>query len=218
MVDRTTAEVVPQVVRGYRVVHPAQVVLHCARRLGVLDLVAIIDAALAAGHCCAEDLHLLAAGPWRGAPVLRQALRWVDPRSESPWETWLRMLLVSAHVAVVPQYEVRHEGRFVARADLWIRGTRRLMEYDGSCHRESNQHATDLARDARLLRLTWERFGYTAPVMLYEPASIVRDADAALGRKYRPERLNRWLGLVAGSSLSSTGRARLIRSWPARTS
>jgi hypothetical protein len=46
----------------------------------------------------------------------------LDGRSESPWESVLRLLHVAADVEVEPQKKIYDEwGNFVARADLWVR-------------------------------------------------------------------------------------------------
>jgi len=44
----------------------------------------------------------------------------------------------AAEIPVTPQQEIFDErGRFIARADLRIDGTRRIYEYDGARHREA---------------------------------------------------------------------------------
>ena len=70
--------------------------------------------------------------PRRGAPFLRAVYPLLDPRSESPWESIMRVLHRAAEIPVTPQQELFDQfGRFVARADLLIDGTPRLHEYDG---------------------------------------------------------------------------------------
>lgn len=77
-------------VDGLRVTPPAETLVTCARDLGVLDLAVLADAALRAGTTREEVV--LAARRRRGAPRLLRALELADPRSESAWETLLRVL------------------------------------------------------------------------------------------------------------------------------
>ncbi|MBA3524133.1 MAG: hypothetical protein H0T85_06195 [Geodermatophilaceae bacterium] len=101
----------------------------------------------------------------------------------------------------------------MARADLRICGTTRLLEYDGGGHREPRQQARDLARDRRLLGNGWERFGYTSDALLTNARSVLADADQPLGRAHRPERVRPWHRLLARSAFTPAGRARLARRW-----
>ncbi len=106
-------------VSGLRVTGPAETVVACARDLGLLDLVVLIDAALSAG-LTPEEIRL-AARRRRGAPRLLEALQLSDAASESAWESVLRVLHRVCDVPVAAQHEVCDElGDFVARGDLWI--------------------------------------------------------------------------------------------------
>ena len=90
------------------------------------------------------------------------ALRHADARSESAWESVLRMLHVACDVPVEPEHELYDaSGMFVARGDLWIVGTRTLHEYDGAGHRERHQHRRDLRRERGIGHLGWTRRCYT---------------------------------------------------------
>jgi len=138
----------------------------------------------------------------------------LDGRSESPWESVLRMLHWAADVAVVPQYKVYDTfGRFVARGDLWVVGTRRLNEYDGEKHREKDQHRSDLRRDRRLVEIDWQRVGFVAPQLLYEAGDVIAGLDRLLGRPWDPRRLSTWDRLVNESLLRPNGRARVRARW-----
>ena len=208
-VTRTIGEVPSTVVGGLRVASPAATLLACARDLGLLDLVVLVDSALRTG-CTAEDVAHAAAPHRSGAPLLRRALELADGRSESPWETLLRVLHVSVGVAVVPQHTVRTaDGTFVARGDLWLPSTRVLHEYDGAVHRSSSGHANDLRRDRALTAAGWTRRGYVAADLCREPVAVLRDIDDAVGRPHRPERVREWARLLRGSTLTEAGRARL---------
>lgn len=213
-VTRLSRTVPPILLDGLRVAPPAEVILACARDLGLLDLVVLIDSALRAGWCTVEDLRAVAAPRRRGAPALRIALAMADARSESPWESLLRLFHFVCDVEVEPQFEVRDEhGAFVARGDLWLRGTTTLHEYDGAVHRDRRTHVNDLARDRRLAGLGWTRRGYTAVDLLDRARQMLREADAALGRAHVPSRLDRWWALLDESLFTARGRQRLARRW-----
>ena len=210
-VSRLTTRLSPVQVQGLRLAPVAETVLACARDLGLLDLLVLIDSAVRLGSCSIEELAETAAPRRRGAPALRQALALVDPRAESPWETLLRVFHVLCEVPVEPQFEVYDDGGvFVARGDLRILGTRTLHEYDGAGHRDRRTHVNDLARDRRLVNAGWMRRGYTSADLLGRAHLILREADAELGRLHDPRRLRPWLDALSGSLFTSTGSRRLL--------
>ena len=183
-------------------------------QLGLLDLVVLCDAALHHGNCSVAELEAAAAPGRRGSPVLRRALALADGRSESAWESVLRLLHVSCGVQVEPQYVLRDaSGAFVARGDLWLVGTRTFHEYDGEVHRTPHQLRADLLRDRRILDVGWTRRGFTSPDVLFQASAILREADAALGRPSRPGRIRVWHRLLADSMLTPAGAERLRYRW-----
>lgn len=192
---------------------PAETLLACARDLELLDLVVLIDAALHLGSCTLQELETVAALRRRGSPMLRRALRYSDGRSESAWETLLRLHVVCG-VPVEPQYVLTDEhGSFVARADLWIVGTTTIHEYDGAEHRRKNRQRKDLARERRIGDVVWTRRGYTDVEVLHQGVSILRDADRSLGRPHHPERIRAWHALLQKSLFTPTGTATLRKRW-----
>jgi hypothetical protein len=203
-----------QMINGVRVASAAETLLAAARDLSLLDLVILGDSALHLRDCTVEELLTAAAQQRRGAPRLRGAIPLLDGRSESPWESVLRVLHVAAEVEVEPQKKIYDEwANFVARADLWVVGTHRMHEYDGEVHRDREIHRADLARERRLVEINWQRIGFTSPQLLYEGGSIIAGFDRLLGRTWDPRRLARWEALLDDSLLRSSGRARAIRRW-----
>ena len=203
-----------ELVAGLPVATAAETLLACARDLDLLDLVPLADSALRSGHCTFDELQQLATRTRRGAPMLRRVLPLLDRRSESPWESVLRVLHGAAGIEVVPQHVVLDTaGRFVARGDLWLVGTRRLHEYDGEVHRDRSAHRADLDRDRRLIEADWQRCGYTATEVLRRGGSIIASADAVLGRRWDSNRLHIWRELVSRSLYGSAGRTRAFRRW-----
>ena len=131
-VIRHTRPVARTTRRGLPVATVEETLLACARDLALLDLVVLGDSALQAGRTTREALLASASRRRWGAPALTRAVGWMDGRSESPWESLLRVLHRMCAVPVEPQHEVRDAaGRFVARGDLWLVGSRMLHEYDG---------------------------------------------------------------------------------------
>lgn len=203
-----------QMINGVRVASAAEILLAAAKDLSLMDLVILGDSALHLRDCTVEELLAVAAQRRRGAPLLRTAIPLLDGRSESPWESVLRVLHVAAEVEVEPQKKLYDEwGNFVARADLWVVGTRRIHEYDGEMHRDREIHRADLARERRLVEINWQRIGFTSPQLLYEGGSIIAGFDRLLGRAWDPRRLARWDALLDDSLLRSSGRARAVRRW-----
>ena len=102
-------------------------------------------------------------------------------------------------------------GGIVARADLRLGRSRRLSEYDGACHRDGPQHRIDLRREKMLLRLGFERYGYTASEIHREAHRILLDAEDALGIDHDVNRVRGWLDEYRLSSLHDDGRDMLAR-------
>ncbi len=179
---------------GLPVTSAFRTVVDLAGWLGLLDLLVVIDGMLYDGRLSGADLLALAAvRRRRGVRTLRRAVELADGRSESAYETLLRLLFALAGIPVQPQLNVYDDaGTWLARADLLIEGTRRLPEYDGETHRGRERHESDLARDKRLSRAGYERYGYTAKELFGSPEVIVADAEDALGWPRRLDRLAGW--------------------------
>jgi hypothetical protein len=81
----------------------AETLLACARDLGLIDLVVLLDCVLHLRLVDRDELERVASQHRRGAPALRRALLLADGRSESPWETILRLFHVVCGLEVWPQ-------------------------------------------------------------------------------------------------------------------
>jgi very-short-patch-repair endonuclease len=199
---------------GLKITTPAETLLACARDLGSLDVVILADSALREGDVTVSELRIAANQRRRGAPKLRQVIPLLDKRSESAWESAMRVLHLAADIPVEPQHEIFDEdGRFVARVDLLIKGTRRIHEYDGAVHREAEVHQRDLKRERNLILGDWQRLGFTSAHLRNEGAMIIKDVDALLGRPWDSRRLQAWEGLLNESMFRRPGRARVLRRW-----
>jgi len=96
-------------------------------------------------------------------------------------ETRLRMLLVLRRLArpeaQVPIYDGH---RFLGRVDLYYRGQKLALEYDGATHRESL--AADNRRQNRLLEAGIRLLRFTASDIYNAPDLVVAQVRAALSR------------------------------------
>lgn len=199
------------VIDGLIVQPVAEALREAANVLGLLDLIVAVDCALHTGLCTMADLRLIAAERRRGVRLLRTALLLADGRAESPWESLLRLLHVVCGIDVIPQFELFDAaGRFAARGDLLVRGTKHFQEYDGGQHRDPVEHLRDLERERRIADAGGVRRGYVARDLLERPYEILRPAAEALGWPHPPS-AEPWLELLAGSLRTPAGRRLLLR-------
>lgn len=211
MYVRRSAHTAVEAVDGIPVMTAAETLVDLARDLSLVDLVPMVDRALALG--ASADAIRAAAAPRRpGSRNLTRALALSDPRSESWWESVLRLLHVLTGLGPVESQVEIHDaaGLFVARADLHLVGTRRYPECDGGEHRTRERHGTDLRRDKAITRLGLERYGYTTGEIAHQPELVIRDAEDARSLPYRPSRAEQWHRFATQSSLTARGRARLL--------
>lgn len=204
----------PRSVQGLPVDSPEEILLRAARDLSHLDLVVLLDSARALGHVDPDRMATVLASRRPGTRALAAAYSASDPRSESAGETILRVFHAVMGVDVVPQVDLLDETlRVIARADLMVRGTRSLHEYDGAGHRSGVQHRSDLRRERALAQAGYVRRGYTLDDLLNHAAAVMHELDQALRRTHRPRRLRRWRAMVDRSAYSRAGQERLINRW-----
>lgn len=129
---------------GMPVTTVARTVLDLACTLPLNEAVAAGDAALRTG-CSARSIHdaLDRVGRRAGIRAARRAVSLLDGRSESPAESWSRVLLAEHGVpAPVPQLEVFDGlGELVGRADFGWPEQRTLGEFDGKVKYGRTLHA-----------------------------------------------------------------------------
>lgn len=202
-------------VDGVAVTSAVRTLRDLASSLCLVDLVVLADSAVRLGQCSPDEIRASSESAGRGARAFRRLADLVDARSESPWESVLRLLHVLPGLPPVkPQADLTDEyGTWVARADLWLVGTARLHECDGEHHRDRARHGHDLAREERLTRARYERYGYTTREILLCPGAILRDAENAFGLDHDRDRLTTWLDEIRPSLFTPAGRARLVRRW-----
>lgn len=162
---------------GILLTSPVRLAWDIATQSDATRAVTFLDALTHAGVLELIDLEkriVDSCGVWRVTRV-REAIRQVDARSESPQETRLRLLIVRAglprpHV----QYEIRDNGQFVARVDLAWPDMRVAVEYDGAHHADVMQMRRDRRRLNRLVHAGW--------TVIHATAQDLRDPDVLLAQ------------------------------------
>ena len=143
---------------GVRVTTPLRTAYDLARLVPVVDAVVAADALGGRGRFTGVDLAAFAAGlgTTRDCRKVPEVVRLMDPRSESPMESRVRVDLVRGGLPVpVSQYEVWDGRRFVARPDLSWPEWKVAVEYDGWDHTAEDRRGRDVERVDELRRLGW---------------------------------------------------------------
>ena len=170
---------------GLRVLRPARAVADLLRMLPLVEAVVVADAVLHAGLCTSDELHLELSrhARLRGVRGAYRALELSDPAAESPPESRVRLILVSAGLQPVPQYDVRDAaGSWLARVDLAFPALRVAVEYDGrAVHERADVFTRDRQRQNALVRAGWVVLRFTA-ADLHAPSALVQTVLAALQR------------------------------------
>lgn len=151
-------------------------------------LVALGDAILRGRLADTTDLAVAVARcrGRRGVRRARQLLNLLDPRSESPMESHLRLLLIDAGL---PRPDVNmnvydDHGEFLGRADLLFREARVIVEYDGDHHRsDRRQFAHDVRRGSLLAAAGYLVLRFTADDVLRRPHFVIATVRAALASR-----------------------------------
>jgi very-short-patch-repair endonuclease len=148
------------VVDQMRVTTPARTALDLGRRYPRGIAVAAVDALIQATELKMADVELLV-DRYRGRhgmKAAKAALELADGRAQSPKETWLRLLLISAGFPrPQTQIAVRNEWDWAeAYLDMGWEDIKVAVEYDGDQHRSSRyQYVKDIRRLETLERMGW---------------------------------------------------------------
>jgi hypothetical protein len=191
-----------------------ETLLRCARDLGVLDLVILMDSALRCRDLEPADLEALLASRRPGVRRLRAAYRYAHPKAESAGESVLRVFHEVCDIGATPQRKLYDpQGNLIAQVDLLLDGTTFVSEYDGEHHRQKRQHRTDLRRDRLFNGTVYTRNAYTLDDLLNQPTSTLHELDRMLGRDHDLSRLRRWRRLVEHSMYTPATRTRMMNRW-----
>lgn len=134
------------------------------------DAVADLDAVLKAGLVDRAQLAaLLEERSDNGIVLAREAVRLADPSADSLPESRLRVLMVLAGLAPVPQYWITDEHGRIAKTDFAFPEFRVAVEYDGDW-RDGESWALNRDRERlnRILAAGWEVIFVTAPMLRNE--------------------------------------------------
>ncbi len=172
---------------GIAVVRPAVAVLQAAATTGLRAGLVAADAALHRRLITPGELQgaLTEAPLGRRRSTAEQVVRLADGRSESPGESWARLLFHQLGLANLEPQAVIHDeaGRFVARVDLLDREHHLVIEFDGALKYAgggigqaalvAEKRRDDAIRRLgyRVLRLVWSD--------LLDPARLLRLVRAA---------------------------------------
>lgn len=177
---------------GFPVTSPARTCFDLAARMPLVEAIAAIDMALHGGVISLDSFGEYVARHEGIAGVVkaRRVLEHLEPKSESPMESRLRMLLVRAGLPR-PEAQVTlrdHWGGFVARVDLYYAEARLAVEYDGGQHRD--QLTDDNRRQNRLHQIGVTVLRYTSPDLKERSNQVVDQVRAALTQPpFRTERV-----------------------------
>lgn len=169
--------------RGLPATSPLRTLTDLGRRAPLVDAVVALDEALHLRLVEREELHRFADAHEGGKGIsrLRSALQLVEPATESPMETRLRLALVMAGLPTpAAQLPVYHQGRFIARPDLLYSAHRLALEYDGSTHRDSL--AEDNRRQNLLVSAGYRVLRFTASDVMRHPDAVVAQVRVELMR------------------------------------
>ena len=168
--------------RGFPVTSALRTCLDLAARLPLVEAVVALDQALIARliELPALEEYVCSHAGANGVVKARRAVALAEPRSESPMETRLRLLL---QLAGLPrpsaQVELRTAaGRFVARVDLFCADPGIALEYDGENHRD--RMVDDNRRQNGIQELGIQVLRYTGPDLRDRPEAVVAEVRAAL--------------------------------------
>ena len=199
---------------GLPVDQPTEILLRAARDLSLLDLLIMLESAIAKGDVDPDRMEELLASRRPGVRMLREAWRRATSRSESPGETLLQQFHRVMEIPFEAQVELFDEhGTSLGRADLRVVGTSFIHEYDGAHHLAPSQQRSDLRRLRGITGAGLVRRGYVLDDLLNHPAAVMQELDRALDRPHDLRRLAVWRGLVENSLYAPRGRARVLNRW-----
>lgn len=172
---------------GLQVTSPVRTAFDCLRLLRGAERVVVADALTHLERTSVSEISAYFASQ-RGLRNLRMAgllVGQIEPKSESPMESRLRVWLVDSGLPrPEAQWVLRDKaGRFVARLDLAYPALKIAIEYDGAWHWKQRRE-DDRRRDAAR-RLGWLVIVVSADDLFGKPNQIVADVRAALAARAR---------------------------------
>jgi hypothetical protein len=201
-------------VHGLPVDEPEEILLRAARDLSLIDLLILLESALAHRHVDRGRMEAILASGRPGVRMLREAWRRATGKSESGGETLLQQFHRVMQVPFEPQAEIRDkDGRLVAKVDILLTGTDLIHEYDGEHHRTKDQQKVDLRRGRGLAGTPYVRKGFVLDDLTNHAIVVMHEIDRSLGRPHDVRRVEEWRRLIDNSLYSPAGRERVMNRW-----
>jgi hypothetical protein len=153
--ERDLAPVDVMEISGTRVTTPLRTALDLGCALPRREALAAIDSFMHTFGITKEQLQTEARRYFRrrGVRQLRTLIRFADPASESPGESWTRLEIIDSNLPVPQvQWWITRNGRKLFRLDLAYPGMKICVEYDGEEFHDSPE-----AREADEARRAWLR-------------------------------------------------------------
>lgn len=169
------------ILRGLTATAALRTLTDVGRRCPLVDAVVLLDEALHRGLVTKSLLerHVITHAGRKGIARLRRAVSLVEPATESPMESRLRLVLVLGGLPPpAVQVPIHMDGEFIARPDLLYPEQRLALEYDGEGHR--NQLAQDNRRQNRLVQAGYRILRFTAGDVMRHSEAVVAQVRAQL--------------------------------------
>jgi len=173
--------------RGLPATSPLRTAADLGGRDPLTEGVVAVDMFLHAGLVSTTELQTYVGehSKAKGIARLRRVVDLAEPKSESPMETRLRMLLLLARL---PPPEVQApihdaQGRFVGRPDLLYRAQCLAIEYDGGNHRD--RLAYDNRRQNGLVGAGFQLLRFTAGDVYGTPELVVMQVRQGISKSAR---------------------------------
>lgn len=175
---------------GRRVISPERLFLELAAAVPRINLIIAGDHMLRRQLSTRERLNgfLRDCHRRRGVRKARLAMPHLEPRTDSPPETRLRMLIVDAGLPrpVANQDVFNDWGQWLARPDLSYPAVKIAIEYEGLHHQQDHgQYSRDIERDGRMIDDGWVVIRVNKDGLFRTPRQVVNRVRKALAH-HRP--------------------------------
>jgi len=175
------------VIDGVAVTSPVRTVFDCLRLLRGHERLVVADALTHLEATNIEEIRRYFAGQrrLRNLRVAELLIDDIEPKSESPMETRLRLTLVDGGLPrPEAQWEITNTAGVVMwRLDLAYPDVKLAIEYDGAWHWK--QRRADDKRRAALRALGWEVVVFDADDVYGNPDRVVQEVRSALRARRR---------------------------------
>jgi hypothetical protein len=162
---------------------PVRTAFDLARRLPLTDAIIAIDAMLSKRLLTVDVLgeYCGARRRWPGGAAIPLVLDRIEPLTESPMETRLRLILVDGGLPrPTAQFRAYQGKRFLGRLDLAYPQWKVGIEYDGDQHRSRDVFREDVARLNKLRVAGWTVLRFTATDVFRNPGRIIKQVRAVI--------------------------------------